>query len=80
MCFWERSRATRTEGAEEGGGAAEQHRQVLEGRRRTLGLLVQPIVQTFGKTARSSHSVHPRAAEDFLFEAGGSGAAACSDR
>lgn len=44
-------RATRTEGAEEGGGAAEQHPQVLEGWRRRLGLLVQPSVQTLGKTA-----------------------------
>lgn len=44
-------RATWTEGAEEGGGAAEQHRQVFEGWRRGLRLLVQLFFQTFGKTA-----------------------------
>lgn len=48
-------RAARTEGAQESGGAAEQHRQVLEGRRdvcrQRLKLLVQPFVQTFGKAA-----------------------------
>lgn len=47
-CDLRTSRAARTEGAEESGGAAEQHCQVLEGRRWPLGLLVQPFVQTFG--------------------------------
>ena len=75
--FW-RSRAARAEGASEGGGAAEQNHQMFAGRR--LRLLLQPFVQTFGKTARTPHSVHPRPAEDFLFEAGGFGAAACNNR
>lgn len=55
MCVFKRvlpsCREARTEGAEESGGAAEQHRQVLEGRRCVLRwrlqLLVQPFVQTF---------------------------------
>ncbi len=51
MIYYLCGRAARPEGAAESGGAAEQHRQVLEGRRRRLKLLVQPLVQTFGKTA-----------------------------
>lgn len=73
-------RASRPEGAEEGGGAAERHRQVSEGRRRRPEQLAQPFVQTFGETARTPHFVHPGPAEDFLPEAGGFGAAACSNR
>lgn len=77
-------RASRSEGAEESRGAAEQRHQVLKGRRDvrrwSLELLVQPFVQTFGKAAGTSHFVYPRPAEDFLFEAGGLGATACHNR
>lgn len=85
-CCLSTCRAPWFEGAQAGGGAAEQRGQVLEGRwphrpgRDRFRSPVRPPVQTPGEAARAADALHPGPPEDLLPEAGGPGSSSSSHR